>query len=385
MVDATLARDIERSISTVLARRGIAGTVVLRDNVIELHGAGPGVIAIDVSDWVDQWQLLPPEMCDRRAELAAERLSRAVHGSRPPPPPPGQTWENVKRALSVILLLAVAGAVVWWLWGAGAFGQRETQEGDGADGSQTTAPAETPAGTKARTERACEAARRRIYAGAAMGIDVNGWVVELWLARPADRGDLAADATLAARLKSLPSSVEPAGPAETEVVRDKAPKLGAASVTVELRGGYVASFFDAEGRKRLEEWVGTAANDVGAHHAALSARCSHLSTHDVGAWYGGRDETAMWVALLYDAGLFASPPAFSLEVIDTEGGTLPGLRAAAAKLDPKGREQLLRRLGGRLSQVPPGDSGGRGLATLSFPLGGYTRATKAARELAGQL
>ncbi len=383
MVDATLARDIERSISTALARKGIAGTVVLRDNVVELHGAGLGVIAIDVSDWVDQWQLLPPEMCDRRAELAAERLSRAIHGSKPPPPPPGRTWENVKRALSLIFVLAVAGAVGWWLWGAGFFGQGDGR--NGSDAPEASASAETPAGTKARTERACEAARRRIYAGAAMGIDVNGWVVELWLARPADRGDLAEDETLAAQLKNLPNEVEPAGPAEAEVVRDTTPSLGAASVMVRLRGGYVASFFDAEGRKRLEQWVGTAAKDVGVDHAALSARCAHLSTHDVGAWYGGRDETAMWVALLYDAGLFASPPAFVLDVIDTEGGKLPGLRAAVAKLDLTGRDKLLRQLGGRLGQVPPGQAGGQGLTTLSFPLGGYTRATKAARELAGQL
>jgi len=384
MVDATLARDIERSVSTALARKGIAGTVVLRDNMIELHGAGPGVIAIDVSDWVDQWQLLPPEMCDRRAELAAERLSRAVHGSRPPPPPPGRTWENVKRALSVVIVLAVAGAVVWWLRESGFFGQPGAAEDP--DAPTASASTETPVAAKARTERACEAARRRIYAGAAMGIDVNGWLVELWLARPADAGDLAEDATLAARLKALPGTVEPAGPAEAKVVRDKAGKLGAASVTVQLRGGYVASFFDAEGRKRMEEWVATTVSDVGAHYAALSARCAHLTTHDVGAWYGGRDKTAVWTALLYDADLFAAPPAFSLEVIDTAEGTLPGLRAATAKLDAEEREELLRQLGGRLRRVHTGsEGGGQALTTLSFPLGGPTRATKAARELASEL
>ncbi|RLB47270.1 MAG: hypothetical protein DRI90_26520 [Deltaproteobacteria bacterium] len=382
MVDATPAREIERSISTALARKGIAGTVVLRGTTVELHGSGPAVIAIDVSDWVDQWQLLPPEMCDRRAELAADRLSRAASGSRPPPALPGRTWETIKKTLAVLVVLAIAGAVVFWLRQAGFFGQ--SVPSGGAGGAASGATVETVAGAKARTERACEAARRRIYAGASMGIDVEGWVVELWLARPADQGDLAADPKLAARLRALPGDLEPAGPAEATVARDTATRLGAASAIVQLNGGYVASFFDVEGRKRLQQWVGSAAAAVGAHYAALSARCDHLSTHDVGAWYAGPDETAVWVALLYDAGLFASPPAFDLDVIDARTGTLPGLRSGAVKFDAAAAAELLRQLGGRMELVPPA-GGGVALTTLSFPLGGPTRATKAAREIAGQL
>ena len=167
------------------------------------------------------------------------------------------------------------------------------------------------------------------------------------------------------------------------MVRDRAPKLGAASAIVQLKGGYVASFFGVEGRKRLRQWVGSAAAAVGADYAALSARCNHLSTHDVGAWYAGPDETAVWVALLYDAGLFAAPPAFGLEMIDAETGTLSGLRRRAAKLDATATAELLRQLGGRMELVPS-DGEGVALTTLSFPLGGPTRATQAARKLLAQ-
>lgn len=380
MVDATTARDIERSVTAALARKGVGGTVVLRGEVLELHGPGP-VVAIAVSDWIEQWKLLPPEMCDRRAELAADRLRRARQGSRPPPAHRPQYRAMIRKLVSVVLVLAVAAAVLWWLWDKGFFGRPGAGESTASTSALPTA--ETPEQGRARTARACEAARRRIHAGAAMGIDVAGWVVELWLARPRGKTLLGEDHALDRALAKLPAAVEPAGPSEAQLTASKVAELSADAIVVRLSGGYVGAFFQPRGREHLIGWSAEAASAAGAHLAAMSARCAHLRLHDVGAWYAGRGRANLFAALMIDAGLHAAPPAFDAGKLAAGSGLWAALQHQSARLDTKRWSEQLRRLGGRM--VRPRAQSDTALWQLSFALGGPTRAVKASRQSARQL
>src|SRR5690606_13700404 len=137
-------------------------------------------------------------------------------------------------------------------------------------------------------------ARQRLYAGAEMGIDTEGWLVEIWLARPEPGIEEAL-----ARAEPKVGEAMPMGivPVEGEA--------GGSTATVRFAGDGAHAFFERDGR---EHFVGLAERLVVATSAArgaLYARCAHLDVQDVGAWYFGRDDGAVVAALSLTAGAHA--------------------------------------------------------------------------------
>ena len=55
------------------------------------------------------------------------------------------------------------------------------------------------------------------------------------------------------------------------------------------------------------------ADRANADQASMYARCAHVSTHDIGDWYWGRQGVSgALAALSYSAGAHANPPALSM-------------------------------------------------------------------------
>jgi hypothetical protein len=272
------------------------------------------------------------------------------------------------RTLGLALAaIVVVGGAVWWLWRSSFFGKPEP----GA------ASAESPVDDGARKKRACEAARRRFYAGADMGVDSEGWVIELWLARAVDRGPLASDAALVREVERARAGFASLGSVEMSLVQGEASgALGMDNAVVRMSGALTTAFFESDGRARIETSSAALAHAAAAGQAALYARCEHLAARDVGAWFFGSDRDAALSALIYTMGQHAEPPTFDVDKL--RGGTLVALHDKLAGFDRNKIDDVLRPLAARL--VEP--DAGAGETTIRFVVGGPTHAVKASRELA---
>lgn len=387
--NATVAKEIERAITAALSKNGQGGTVIVREEHCELHrsssdGGGP-VISIELGDWVGQWNLLPDDIKEQRAQKAATRLVNALHRSQGGSAPlaAGELRDRYRKLAASALGIFVVALVAVWLYRSGFFGGDKTAAETSAEGSAApSAPPVEDAAARAERERTvCEAARQRMYQGGALGMDIAGWVVELWLAR--DGEGLAKDpALLALVAKGVSTEVE-AKSEGTMTLHPGDTELGLSTVVVRFAEGYVPPFFTAKGRERFMNVAESTADAVGAVHAGLYGRCAHLpNTRDVGAWYRGIDENGALVSLLFASGRYAQPPAFDPEK-HAGGGLLATLRRRVGTLAEADRNDILRKAGGR-PHTHEAD-GGKKASSLRFPLGGPTRATRASRQIATKL
>jgi serine/threonine protein kinase len=361
-------REIERGVGRALAKKGLGGKVVVRGETAELH-AGGAIVTVDLGKLVEQWNVLPPDICARRSEAVANRLRIASGGGRAPSTGGGGNVARILGAAVVVVLLVGGG---FWAKRNGMFASSPEPE---PRSPTTSGPMETG---PARAERTCEAARRRLYAGADTGVDMAGWVVELWLARRKGKASLT-DAVTAAKISDMGAKElglkTPASPlVQPAIVVGKLDTL-----VVRLPEAYVAPFFSTKGREQVLNVAQQVVKATNVDHAALFARCAHLETRDVGAWYGGRDRASATVALVYAAGAYADPPAFERGDAAAEAARLGMLLTAAQGLEQDKLADELKKGGGRL------DEADGGVATIRFPLGGPTRAAQVSRSLFGVL
>jgi hypothetical protein len=375
-MDSAAVREIERAITSALSRRGIAGKLTLSAGVAELSDTGTKTVSVGLG-WVEQWHVLPPDLQDRRVESAAKELKIAIDRARGKIVLPSiDAGPFARKAMTAAALVAGVAIVGWWLHGSGFFGSSsETDEGAASANPIDLGPDDE------RLARSCEAGRKRLAAGASMGVDIEGWVVELWLARPADEGELMPDTTLRSAVRDGAKFVAGKTAKATLVRGEGAGPLGMQSAVLRLVGDYVTAFFEQSRRPSLERWAGELAVDAAVDHAALYARCAHLKTHDAGAWYFGRNDTGATVSLLYGAGVFGTPPAFERSAFQDGGGLLQALSARVSKLDDAQLNDAMRAQGGRFEAMAlDGDAGT--VSVLRFPFGGATRPLRASRSLA---
>jgi serine/threonine-protein kinase len=143
--------------------------------------------------------------------------------------------------------------------------------------------------------------------------------------------------------------------------------------------GYARVFLEPETRQRFILMADRLAEAAGADAGALYARCAHLTTHDIGAWYHGKDAPGAAAALVYQMGFFADGTILdrgAVTALRAPGGDLDALRKAAeveADLVPK----IVSAQGGTVTT-----SHG---VSLVFPLAGPTRAQTATRALARKM
>ncbi|HHH30813.1 MAG TPA: serine/threonine protein kinase [Polyangiaceae bacterium] len=373
--DPETAGEVERAVKASLARRGVSGSVVVREGVIELHREdGEAPVAIDIDEWLSQWNLLPEELRNRRAESAAERLQKITgEGKRirrtDDPIERVRARERLTRWLATFVVLAVGAATGWWLWAHGFFGERGPSMPSLGGSEAPTAPvtARTHEATGARSRRACDAARERILSGRAMGIDVEGWVVELWLARDEDQDDLRADPVLG-RVAREGALVELGVKGEGAVTLHALDLPDLAAALLRFDRDYAAPFFETDGRERYLRFAAQISERLGARYAGLYARCAHRATRDIGAWYAGASKEAALAAMLWTAGASSDP----LPTLEKQVGAVKGERV----------DDILRKVGAR--EVVAGE-GQTSTVALRFPLGGANSANKASKALQAAL
>ncbi|MCA9619839.1 MAG: serine/threonine protein kinase, partial [Myxococcales bacterium] len=294
--DDARGEELRREVLAALGRRGVAGRLRLRGRDLELtFQPGEPPSTVSVGDWLDQFALLPPETNQKRAEEVARRLQKSRGGRTFDPVADAYARERLKRVATGLLVLAVAGAVVFWLWQQRFFGNDPfALLGFGAEAtpSASAAPLDPP---DVRARRACEAARAQMLAKGSMGMDAEGWLVELWLAQ-AGSSPLAEQRALTRLAKE--GAVGELGVAGAGDIRLVPGRFGEhQTVTVQLAEGYAVPYFQSEGRQRYLEFASRVAEAVKADHAALYARCAHLDSRDVPAWFAGTSREAALAAL----------------------------------------------------------------------------------------
>jgi serine/threonine-protein kinase len=376
-VGDAVRREMAQAVSRAVSKRGTAGRVSIRRNSAELKGSGP-TVAIDLGDWVEQWNLVPEEMRERRANEAATRLIKARKAELPQKR--GATpWGPLLRGAVVVAVIAGAAVMGW------RFLERRAEAERQAAAAASAPRSESRDERGAREARSCDAARKRIWqSGSMAGLSTEGWLVVLWLA-PA-KGELEGKAKLQ-QLVSDGKLTQAAHAELSTLTGGSARVVDAAaappgSVFVELQGDYVFRFLQTKGRAQFEQLAATMVAASGADYGALYARCAHLEVHDLGAWYYGRDRPKAAAALLYAAGMFADPPALSGKPAAADAALLAGLADKATGLGGTTLEDTIRAVGGRLADRK---DGGASSSEIRFPLGGPTRATLASRKLAGKL
>jgi hypothetical protein len=386
-VERTEQPGIEQAVGRELGRMGVAGTVVLVGKSIELRAGGVPV-AIDIDLILAQWSLLPDEMRQRKAEEIARRLVSASRASGQTAGPreivvgedPQARAKLAAGILGFFALLAIIGLARYFI-------PRLTS----SEPVQSKAPSEDPAVRRERLARACDAVRDRLYKGASFGpFALEGWEVELWLAKKGEAPALRDHPALAALVSGgrLPKTADDKlgdiidGRVEIEDGLDadaarRSPGWSAARVV--FHDGYARAFLEEEHRPRFLGLADRTAAAAGADHGALYARCAHLTTHDIGAWFRGPDLAGATAVMIYQMGLFSES-----KVIDRSA--LAALREGSGELD------ALRRAAGEAAGSIPSFVGTAGgfvsggkPATITFPLGAPLRPLAATRDLARKM
>lgn len=373
--------EVEEAVGQALSRLGIGGTLSIAGDAIELRADGAPV-SIEIELTLKQWPLLPPEMRRRKAEEIARRLAEAhraaqyaarTTGERAPPP---------RLAGAIVAVFGLLGLVA----AARFILPRLTQEK-----VEVTVPSEGDVARRERLARACDAMRDRLYKGASFGpFATEGWVVELWLAARKGgtlRDDAALTGIVAAGKLTAAADDELARVSDgsVEVVEGFSDEMGRRSpawggATMIFHEGYARAFLEPETRQRFLLLADRLADATGAEAGALYARCAHRTTHDIGAWYRGKDAPGAVAALVYQMGFFSEGTILdrgAVTAIRAPGGELDALRKAASEVEADLLSKMVSAQGGSVNTAHG--------VSLVFPLAGPTRAQTATRALARKM
>jgi hypothetical protein len=383
-VSQDVQAEIEAAVTQALADLGVRGSVAVVGTAIELH-AGGAPTEIDIEQVLRQWPLLPPEMRRRRAEEVAGRLADATRATKVEGRPRSAEPSAIPNA-------RVLGAIV------GVFGLLTTvgvlryviprlQD----EKTEPHVPSESAVDRTARLSRACDAMRSRLLTGGSFGpFATEGWVVEIWLA--GKKGGILRDhgalvPIIAGEKLTVAADEELARVSDgsAEIVdgftgEDASRSPGYSAASILLRDGYARAFLDPELRPHFITLGERLADGTGADLAAIYARCAHLTTHDIGAWFRGPDAAGATASMVYTMGFFADALAVdrgAVHAVRVTGGELDQLRKAAADADGEALSRVVTGQGGTVSSA-------RGV-TFVFPLGGPTRAISATRAAARKM
>ena len=221
---------------------------------------------------------------------------------------------------------------------------------------------------------------------------MEGWYAELWLARAAPGQDLKThpDVVALAAGGKLSAAADPAlsslADGTVQIVDGFAPERAARSpgwsaVTVRFGGAYVGALLDTALRPRFLALADRLADQLAADTGALYGRCAHLSYRELGAWFRGADARSAAAALVYAAGMHAEVPAVDATALGRLGGAgeIDAIRGAAGKMDAAALGAAVSPHGGTVAK------GSGKTVTVTFPLGGGTKATSASRSVARAL
>jgi hypothetical protein len=363
-----------------------------------LHGNGP-TVSTELGTLVSEWPALPEDTRARRAAEVARRLSterRAVASLSPPEHGSAQSWFRPAALAGAAVVAAVAGARFYQLHMADGAALRPLRTVVKQDSDQQE--------RVARAARVCEATRSRVMRGASIGpTDTEGWVVELWLRRAAERGAVLGDPSLAEFVTPETQSahgriswqgaptlgaLEGADTSVTVVASDlgasAAPAFRGARVV--FSGRFVAPYFDDVPRRDYVRLALAMADTLAIDHAALYARCASGDAHYVGAWFRGPTPGGAVTSLLYSMGAFGEHPELRASLLAPAGATGRDLaytfQNVASAARPLKKARIMAMLGPELGMIAGLDGK---VSTVTFPFRDANRASRATHSIAREL
>ena len=293
-------REIEAHVSRSIARYGIAGKVRIEGDQVVLD-APDASVATEVGDLPATWAELSAAERQRRVSALARSLVLERGGVEKRPAP-----RSARGALLLVgAIVATAGA--WYALRPEAAPPVELGSAPRAQGDDEALEIE---------KRACEASSARAERGETLtGTDTRGWVVELSLLRRGEP-DVVFDPGLLAFIERAPgrlvgrfvwagareiSSLEGPG-TEVEVVDAGAVGKNMRGASLLFKGRYVSPYFSAERRAAFVRTASAIAERLAATYVGLEARCAHLGTRALGAWFRGPDAPGTAAALVWFMG-----------------------------------------------------------------------------------
>ena len=167
-------RPIAEMVAEALSRHGIDAVVVQKNDGIEMYGKGGEPLFIEAAHDINAWSTLPAPIRKRKAHALATRLAH-LHQSRPANREPERRFPPKERLIPLGMGLGLGLIAIL----AFRFLREEPKPPPARETSS-----ESPKERSTRLARACEATRAMLWKGGAWGaMPLEGWVVELWLAR----------------------------------------------------------------------------------------------------------------------------------------------------------------------------------------------------------
>jgi hypothetical protein len=390
------ARDLARRVEETLSRFGIAGNVAVTSDMATLHGNGP-TVSTELGSLVSEWPALAEDARNRRVAEVARKLSterRAVASLSPERHAAGPSWLRPAALATAVAVVALAGARLY---------QLHLTSGAAAPPSRAIAREDPDQRERlARASRVCEATRSRIMRGASIGpTDAEGWVVELWLLRAAERGALLGDPafaefvtpeTPAARgrvaWQGAPTltALEGEGTTVTVIAADVATAPAYVGARVVFSGRLAVPYFDDAPRRDYVRLALAMSDALGIEYAALYARCASGDAHHVGAWFRGPTPGGAVTALLYNMGAFGEHPELRSSLLARAGATGRDLGYAfenvANATKPLKKARVMTMLGPELGMIAGLDGK---VSTVTFPFRDANRASRATHAIAREL
>jgi hypothetical protein len=396
--EAESGREVARRIEEALARYGVAGKVAVAPGLATLHGNGPTVSA-ELGGLVAEWESLTEEARARQVSAIARRLSTERRAASSLAPPRSRLPEAV-RPIALLVVIALVGLGLirgyeYWAAVRGAAAARAVSKDYDAYEQERAS----------RAARVCEATRSRVMRGAAVGpSDAEGWVVELWALRAADRPSPALDPGLAA-------FVSAGGPGDAkrrlawtgahllagrdgpdtsvDVTEANIPEAGAPGlrgVRFTFTGRLVPPYFEDTPRLEYQRLARALTDALGSDHAALYARCAGNGTHHIGSWFRGPNPGGAATSLVYFMGAFGERPELSRSLLVPAGATSPDLwyafQGVTHATGPLKKARVMTMISGELGMIAGLDDR---VSTITFPFRDANRATRAAYAISREL
>jgi serine/threonine-protein kinase len=396
--EAESGRDLARRLEEALARFGVAGNVAVTSGVATLHGNGPTVSA-ELGGLVGEWHLLPEEARTRHVSAVARRLSSERRAVSSLAPAARSTFPAWVRPLALVVVIALAGMGLirgyeYWAAGRGEAAARAvSRDYDGYERERA-----------ARAARVCDATRSRIMRGAAVGpSDAEGWLVELWALRAAERpspalepalGDFVSAGTAGAKGRLVWTGARLLqgrdGPdTSVDVSEANLPETGAPGlrgVRLTFTGRLVPPYFEDTPRLEYQRFARALTDAIGADYGALYAHCAGNGAHHLGSWFRGPSPGGAATSLVYFMGAFGERPELRRSLLVQEGATSPDLWYAFQSVSHatgslrKGR--VMNMISTELGMIAGLDDR---VSTITFPFRDANRATRAAHSMAREL
>jgi hypothetical protein len=240
-------------------------------------------------------------------------------------------------------------------------------------------PSESATQRTQRLARACEATRAMLWNGSGSwgAMPLEGWVVELWLARK-EGEPLMRNAQIISMVDAR--KLSPKADAEIAAISDGTASLEDGSVGTTsgikfvMTDGYARAFFAYESRDRFVSMGERLAKSANADWGALYAHCAQFGARDVGVWFWGKDPGKAGASLVWSMGIAAGPKTTEHTPATTDWNAL---NALTARFDESGLSSLVRSDGAR--------SGNTDGLSLTYPFDKQTRAAESSRTIAKEI